>query len=82
MYPVSQEVIKLFNKNYRQVARITVYGAEGTFTITESEILQGSFSIDRYSVSNSKVEVGSAVAAELSFKLKNDDGKYDRRGLD
>ncbi|MEE1411710.1 MAG: hypothetical protein U0J83_06790 [Bulleidia sp.] len=28
-------------------------------------------------MSNSKIEVGSAVAAELTLKLKNDDGKYD-----
>jgi len=77
MYAVSQEVINLFNKNYRQVVRINVYGADETFTIAEDRISQGSLSIDRYSVSNSKIEVGSAVAAELNFKLKNDDGEYD-----
>lgn len=77
MYNVSQEVKDLFNKNYIQVAEITVNGVKESFSVTESEIVQGSLSIDRYSVSNSKIEVGSAVAAELSLKLKNDDGKYD-----
>ena len=48
-----------------------------SFSVAENEIVQGSLSIDRYSVSNSKIEVGSAVAAELTLKLKNDDGKYD-----
>ena len=39
--------------------------------------MQGSLQIDRYCVSGSKIEVGSAIAAELSFDLKNDNGKYD-----
>lgn len=77
MYKVSQEVKNLFNKNYIQVADITVNGVNESFSIAENEIVQGSLSIDRYSVSNSKIEVGSAVAAELTLKLKNDDGKYD-----
>lgn len=77
MYKVSQEVKNLFNKNYIQVADITVNSVNESFSVAENEIVQGSLSIDRYSVSNSKIEVGSAVAAELTLKLKNDDGKYD-----
>lgn len=77
MYKVSQEVKNLFNKNCIQVADITVNGVNESFSVAENEIVQGSLSIDRYSVSNSKIEVGSAVAAELTLKLKNDDGKYD-----
>lgn len=77
MYKVSQDVKNLFNKNYIQVADITVNGVNESFSVAENEIVQGSLSIDRYSVSNSKIEVGSAVAAELTLKLKNDDGKYD-----
>lgn len=77
MYKVSQEVKNLFNKNYIQVADITVNGVNESFSVAENEIVQGSLSIDRYSVSNSKIEVGSAVAAELTLKLKNDDGNYD-----
>lgn len=77
MYKVSQEVKNLFNKNYIQIADITVNGVNESFSVAENEIVQGSLSIDRYSVSNSKIEVGSAVAAELTLKLKNDDGKYD-----
>lgn len=77
MYKVSQEIKNLFNKNYIQVADITVNSVNESFSVAENEIVQGSLSIDRYSVSNSKIEVGSAVAAELTLKLKNDDGKYD-----
>ena len=55
MYKVSQTVIDLFNKNYRQIVQISVSGKSGSFTIRESEILQGSLTIDRYSVSGSKI---------------------------
>ena len=54
MYKVSQEVKNLFNKNYIQVADITVNGVNESFSVAENEIVQGSLSIDRYSVSNSK----------------------------
>lgn len=77
MYKVSPTIIELLNKNYRQIVKISVSGKNGNFVITESEILQGSLQIDRYCVSGSKIEVGSAIAAELSFDLKNDNGKYD-----
>lgn len=77
MYKVSPTIIELLNKNYRQIVKISVSGKNGNFMITESEILQGSLQIDRYCVSGSKIEVGSAIAAELSFDLKNDNGKYD-----
>lgn len=52
MYKVSQEVKNLFNKNYIQVADITVNGVNESFSVAENEIVQGSLSIDRYSVSN------------------------------
>lgn len=77
MYKVSPTIVELLNKNYRQIVKISVSGKNGNFVITESEILQGSLQIDRYCVSGSKIEVGSAIAAELSFDLKNDNGKYD-----
>ena len=69
MYKVSPTIIELLNKNYRQIVKISVSGKNGNFVITESEILQGSLQIDRYCVSGSKIEVGSAIAAELSLSL-------------
>ena len=77
MYAVTQDIIDLFNKHYRQVLRITFKRGNVTKVIDETEIRQGGFTIDRYSVSGSKVEVGSAIAAELTLKVKNYDGKYD-----
>ena len=77
MYRVEQSIIDLFNKHYRQVLRITFKGKYENFTIDETEIIQGGFTTDRYSVSGSKIELGSAIAAELTLKVKNYDGKYD-----
>ena len=77
MYQCTQDVIDLFNKNHREVARITFKGKHETFILDESEIIQGGLVTDRYSVSGSKIELGSAIAAELTMKLKNYDGKYD-----
>lgn len=77
MYSCTQDIIDLFNNNYRQVARITFNGKYESFVIDESEIIQSGLVTDRYSVSGSKIELGSAIAAELTMKLKNYDGKYD-----
>ena len=77
MYKVEQSIIDLFNKHYRQVLRITFKGKYENFTLDETEVIQGGFTTDRYSVSGSKIELGSAIAAELTLKVKNYDGKYD-----
>jgi vacuolar-type H+-ATPase subunit H len=77
MYKCSQDVIDLFKNHYRQVIRVTFKGKYENFVIDESEIIQGGLTTDRYSVSGTKIELGSAIAAELTMKLKNYDGKYD-----
>ena len=76
MVNVSQDIIKSFNEGNQQTALIEVTTGSKTFTITESDIIQGGLKIDRYCVTNSKIEVGSAVASELSLKLRNYDGKF------
>lgn len=45
--------------------------------ITASNIMQDQFSIDRYSSNSDKIEVGTAIASEMTLKLDNRDGKYD-----
>ena len=77
MRNISQEAIDLFNKDYRQVVRIHFSKGDTAFDITEADIIQGGMTIDRYCVSGSKIEVGSAVAAELTLRLRNYDGKFD-----
>lgn len=77
MVNVSQDVINYFNEGNRQTAAIEFSNGKESFTITEADIVQGGLKIDRYSVTNSKIEVGSAVSSELSLKLRNYDGKFD-----
>lgn len=76
MVNVSQNIIKSFNEGNKQTALIEVTAGGKTFTITDADIIQGGLKIDRYCVTNSKIEVGSAVASELSLKLRNYDGKF------
>lgn len=76
MVNVSQDIIKFFNEGNKQTALIEVTAGSKTFTITDADIIQGGLKIDRYCVTNSKIEVGSAVASELSLKLQNYDGKF------
>ena len=77
MYPISDEVLSLFNRNYRQIVSITGKNGTKTFELTESNIAQGGLSINRYCVSGSKIEIGSAVASELTLKLDNRDDRYE-----
>jgi len=77
MYPISQDVLSLFKKPYRQVAEITFSGQSETLTLTENDIIQGGLVLNRYSVSGSQIEIGSVIAGELELKLKNSDGRFD-----
>lgn len=76
MVNVSQDIIKSFNEGNKQTVLIEVTAGSKTFTINDADIIQGGLKIDRYCVTNSKIEVGSAVASELSLKLRNYDGKF------
>lgn len=75
-YPISNEALRLFKEAYRQVVDIRFNGLNDTLTLSEEDIVAGGLSINRYSVSGSKIEIGSAVAAELSLVLDNADGKF------
>lgn len=78
MYPVSTAVAALFEAENAQVLRITGTDANGvSINITDANIMQGGFSIDRYSCNGTKIELGTAVAAELKLKLNNADGTFD-----
>ena len=78
MYHVSKEALDLFSKNYRQTAVIDVECTDRSkFTITESNIMLGGLTVDRYSVSGDKIELGSACAAELALTLDNREGQFE-----
>nr|DAF76317.1 MAG TPA: protein of unknown function DUF5047 [Caudoviricetes sp.] len=90
MYPVSQDVINLFKANQYQQAKVEVFtpaanvlepvnGASATpdLTIGSDRILQNGLVVDRYCVTGEKLEIGTAIAAELTLKLNNHDGYFD-----
>lgn len=76
MYKADSEARRLLGVPYRQVVRMKVETTDTTLNLSESDVVQGSFAIDRYSVTGEKVELGTATAAQLSVTLKNDDGKF------
>lgn len=70
--PITQAVKDLFLNNTLQTISITATPLEGSaITITEADIVQGSFSIDRSSVASSDIEIGNASSAELMMTLNN-----------
>lgn len=77
MFPVSKEALGLFSKNYRQTAEIIFRGTDREFTITEKNIMLGGLTVDRYSVSGDKIEIGSACASELALTLDNREGQFE-----
>ena len=77
MYNCGQEARALLKNDYRQIARISFEGDNGHLDISEADILPGTLKIDRYSVTGDRIEIGSAAAAQLYVKLKNDDGRFD-----
>lgn len=78
MYPVTGAVAALFEAENRQVLRITGRDANGTVVaITDENVMMNGFGIDRYSCIGDKLEVGTAIAAELILKLNNTTGLYD-----
>lgn len=76
MFPISSGGLDLFQKGCRQTAEIIFYGTGQTFTMNESDIMVNGLTVDRYSVSSSKIEIGSACSSELSLVLDNRDGKF------
>ena len=78
MYPITNAVKALFEAEQTKVLRITGSDKNGTaITITDDNVLADSFEIDRYSCNGQKLEVGTAIAAQMSMRLENIDGKYD-----
>ena len=80
MITVNNAIKNLLKAKHRQVVRITV-GTTG-LTLTGEDIAQDGLSIDRYCVSGSSLELGSAIASELTLKLLNFDGKFNNVTLE
>ena len=77
MYPISNAVKALFEAEQRQTLRITGVDRNGTaIGITEANTMEGGFSIDRYSCNGKKIEIGTAIAAEMTLILDNRQGQF------
>ena len=77
MYPITSTVKALFESEHYQTLRITGTDRNGaTISITDANVIMNGFNIDRYSCNGDKLEVGTAIAAELTLKLDNRDGQY------
>ena len=76
MYPIGSATKALFDANQKQVCRIRMDTATSTYNLTDADIIAGSFSIDRYSITGTRIEIGSACAGECKFKLKNYTGQW------
>ena len=77
MYNLTNEELALFTKGNKQVARITFEPTEGEeILITEADIINNGLSIERHSISGETLELGSAIASELSLVLNNTDGRF------
>ena len=77
MYPIPSAAKALFESEQKQILRITGTDRNGvSISITDEDIVLGSFNIDRCSCNGEKLEVGTAIASEMTVKLDNFDGRY------
>lgn len=77
MYPISNAVKALFDAEQRQVLRITGTDRNGApIAITEANVMEGGFNIDRFSCNGTKLEIGTAISAEMTLKLDNRQGQF------
>ena len=77
MYPITSTVKALFEAEQRQVLRVTGTDKNGVeITITDADVVMGGFNIDRYSCNGEKLEIGTAIAAEMTLKLDNRQGTF------
>ena len=78
MYPVSNAVKTLLESEQPQLLKITGTDANGVaISITDANVMTGSFSVDRFSCNGNKLEIGTAIASELTVKLDNANGAFD-----
>lgn len=81
MYPsdLTYQQIESIKNNFHNVY-ITVTPMAGTnqsvLNLETKNIVQGTFNLNRYCVTGSRVEVGTCVASQVSFTLDNSNGDY------
>lgn len=77
MYPITSAVMELFEAEQYQTLRITgTDRRDNDIVITDANVIMNGFNIDRYSCSGDKLEIGTAIASELTLKLDNREGQF------
>ena len=77
MYQISNAEKELWRNNATELVQITFTGTDGiSMTITDSDIIENSMSINRSSCSGDTIDIGSVVAGEVQFTLDNYDGRF------
>ena len=78
MQTIPTRIKALFDAEMPQVLRIKDSATNGqVISLTEADVMAGGFNIDRYTSTGNKLEVGTAIAAEMTLKLNNHDGRFD-----
>ncbi len=77
MYHISEETLNLFLQGKKNLTKLKVETTKETLHLTEADLWQSGLTIDRYCMSGSRVEIGSAIAAELTLNLDNSNGRFD-----
>lgn len=80
--PVSAKYKELFRKGYRVLVEIMVDGVEGLTKLTDADIVEDGFYIDRYCFPSDELEIGTAIEAEAEITLDNSDGRLNAYHFD
>lgn len=76
MYNITSTEFELWQHTLPHKLNIVFENSDTEVTITEADVIQNGFVIDRYSVSGNRIEIGSMIAAEMSLTLDNRDGRW------
>ena len=77
MQPETQTRIDAWKNTAKQNISITLTPVTGDpITITEADVVTGGFVLNRYSSSGESIQIGTCVAAELTLRLENGDGRF------
>lgn len=78
MYPIPDAAKALFESEQRQILRITGADRNGVaINVTDADVQMNGFNIDRFSCNGSRLEIGTAISAEMTLNLDNRGGQFD-----
>lgn len=75
MYPVSSGILERWEAEGRQLVKIYWNGNPGGW-IYDSDIIAGTLTVDRYCISGTTLEIGSAIGGEMNVEFDNSEGRF------